>query len=102
MPDPAAPDTVEGAASPQPAREVLVQRLVDGVTVVRLHRPEATNALSPTLQAQLAHVFAELAADVVLTRTSQQQQQQVDDSEDSAARVFKFGAGSQVLAACEI
>jgi len=45
------------------AREVLVERLADGVAVVRLHRPEATNALSLTLQAQLAQAFTELSAD---------------------------------------
>ncbi|HET8765659.1 MAG TPA: enoyl-CoA hydratase [Rhodanobacter sp.] len=46
-----------------PSRVVLAERLEDGVAVVRLHRPKATNALSLALQAQLAAAFVELAAD---------------------------------------
>lgn len=48
------------AAAP---REVLVERPASGVALVRLNRPEATNALSLTLQAQLSQAFIELAAD---------------------------------------
>ena len=44
-------------------REVLVERPEPGVALVRLNRPEATNALSLTLQAQLSQAFTELAAD---------------------------------------
>lgn len=51
--------------SPSPAatREVLVERPEPGVALVRLNRPEATNALSLTLQAQLSQAFTELSAD---------------------------------------
>jgi enoyl-CoA hydratase/carnithine racemase len=41
----------------------LVTRPADGVALVRLHRPQATNALSPSLQTALAQAFAELSAD---------------------------------------
>ena len=44
-------------------REVVVERPEPGVAMVRLNRPEATNALSLTLQRQLAQVFVELADD---------------------------------------
>lgn len=44
-------------------REVLVDYPSDGVAVVRLNRPDATNALSLTLQAQLSEAFTALAAD---------------------------------------
>ena len=46
-----------------PDRDVLVQRPAEGVALVRLHRPEATNALSLRLQGQLAEAFTALAAD---------------------------------------
>ncbi len=42
-------------------RDLLVERPADGVALIRLHRPEVSNALSPRLQAQLAQAFAELA-----------------------------------------
>ena len=44
-------------------QEVLIERPDDGVAVVRLNRPDATNALSLTLQAQLSQAFSALAAD---------------------------------------
>jgi enoyl-CoA hydratase/carnithine racemase len=43
--------------------EVIVERPVAGVALVRLNRPEATNALSLSLQARLSSAFAELGAD---------------------------------------
>lgn len=49
--------------SPEPSAEVLVTRPADGVALVRLNRPEATNALSLSLQAQLSAAFEALAAD---------------------------------------
>ena len=54
VPSPNAADT------PPPA---LLERPEDGIAVVRLHRPEATNALSLELQALLSQMFAELGAD---------------------------------------
>lgn len=45
------------------AQEVLVDYLDPGVAVVRLNRPDATNALSLTLQAQLSEIFTRLATD---------------------------------------
>lgn len=56
--------------------ELDVQRLDSGVAVVTLHRPEATNALSLSLQTALSHAFTELSADeavrcIVLTGGSQ-------------------------------
>lgn len=45
------------------APELLVERQDNGVTVVTLHRPEATNALSLSLQAALSQAFTELSAD---------------------------------------
>lgn len=50
-------------SQPAARREVLVERPEPGVALVRLNRPEATNALSLTLQAQLAQAFVELTAD---------------------------------------
>ncbi len=44
-------------------KEVLVEFPADAVAVVRLNRPEATNALSLPLQAQLSQAFTDLAAD---------------------------------------
>jgi len=46
--------------------EVLIETPADGVAVVRLNRPEATNALSLSLQAQLAQAFAALSADAAV------------------------------------
>lgn len=43
--------------------ELLVERPEDGIAIVRLHRPQATNALSLSLQALLSGAFTELAAD---------------------------------------
>ncbi len=49
-------------SEPSPA-EVIVERPHEGVALVRLNRPEATNALSLPLQALLSQAFTELAAD---------------------------------------
>ena len=43
--------------------ELLVRREENGVAVVRLNRPQATNALSLSLQAALSQTFQELSAD---------------------------------------
>lgn len=43
--------------------EVIVERPAEGVALVRLNRPEATNALSLSLQAALGAAFAALGAD---------------------------------------
>ena len=43
--------------------ELLVEYPEAGVALVRLHRPEATNALSLSLQAALSRAFTQLAAD---------------------------------------
>ena len=56
------------AVSPSPdsadaVPPALLERPEDGIAVVRLHRPEATNALSLELQALLSQMFAELGAD---------------------------------------
>ncbi len=56
----AAPPSPEHHETAPPA---LLERPEDGVAVVRLHRPEATNALSLELQALLSRMFAELGAD---------------------------------------
>ncbi|HEU0197562.1 MAG TPA: enoyl-CoA hydratase [Nevskiaceae bacterium] len=53
VPCPSAPDS----------REVLVERSEEGVAVVRLNRPQVTNALSLTLTAQLAEAFTQLTDD---------------------------------------
>ncbi|MBS0349475.1 MAG: enoyl-CoA hydratase [Proteobacteria bacterium] len=45
------------------APPVLLERPEDGIAVLRLNRPDATNALSLELQALLARHFAELADD---------------------------------------
>lgn len=45
------------------APEVLVERPADGVALLRLNRPQAKNALSLTMQAQLSQAFAQLNAD---------------------------------------
>ena len=63
---------MEKALPKSPAAEVLVERPHEGVAVVRLNRPEATNALSLSLQALLSQAFASLSGDdsvrcVVLT-----------------------------------
>jgi enoyl-CoA hydratase len=42
---------------------VFTERPLEGVALVRLHRPEATNALSLALQTQLAHAFTLLSSD---------------------------------------
>lgn len=52
----------ETAETPE-TRDVIVERPRPGVALVRLNRPDATNALSLTLQAQLSQAFADLAAD---------------------------------------
>ena len=43
--------------------ELQVEYPGGGVAVVRLHRPQATNALSLNLQALLSEAFTQLAAD---------------------------------------
>lgn len=54
---------MESVAEPQAGQEVVVERPGDGVAVVRLNRPQATNALSLPLQAQLSQAFTGLGAD---------------------------------------
>lgn len=49
--------------SPETATPLLLERLDGGVALLRLNRPEATNALSLELQALLSRRFTELAAD---------------------------------------
>lgn len=44
-------------------QELEVERLEDGVVLVRLNRPQATNALSLSLQAALSQAFEQLGAD---------------------------------------
>ena len=51
------------SASPDPAQELLVDYPGDGVAVVRMNRPQATNALSLNLQALLSSAFTQLTAD---------------------------------------
>lgn len=46
-----------------PTAELVLDYPSDGVAVVRLNRPEATNALNLSLQAQLSETFAALSAD---------------------------------------
>lgn len=43
--------------------ETTLERMQDGVAVVRLNRPEARNALNPALREQLARHFGDLAVD---------------------------------------
>ncbi len=43
--------------------EVVVERPADGVALVRLNRPQVTNALGLVLQAQLSQAFVQLSAD---------------------------------------
>lgn len=65
------PGVAQRAAVPHPGirvtqnspAEVLIETPSDGVAVVRLNRPEATNALSLNLQAQLSQAFSALTAD---------------------------------------
>lgn len=45
------------------ALPLILERPADGVAVLRLHRPQATNALSLELQALLSQRFTELAVD---------------------------------------
>lgn len=44
-------------------QELLVQREENGVVVVQLNRPQATNALSLSLQAALSQTFLQLGSD---------------------------------------
>ena len=46
----------------QPAPPVLLEFPAPGVAMLRLNRPQATNALSLELQALLSHHFTELGA----------------------------------------
>src|SRR3954451_21443091 len=43
--------------------ETILERLGDGVALVRINRPEAHNALNPAVREQLAAHFHDLAAD---------------------------------------
>ena len=45
------------------AAELLIERPFDGVALVRLNRPKATNALSLSLQALLSKAFTDLSSD---------------------------------------
>lgn len=51
-----------GASKPTPEHELLVEHRDDGVAVVCMNRPSATNALSLNLQDLLSQAFTELAA----------------------------------------
>ena len=64
-PSASAPSSSASAApaSPADSRELLVDYPHEGVAVVRLNRPQATNALSLHLQALLSQAFTQLAAD---------------------------------------
>lgn len=53
----------ESCVSPDPRQEVIVGRPEAGVAVVRINRPDATNALSLNVQALLSQAFTDLAAD---------------------------------------
>ncbi|MBU6257433.1 MAG: enoyl-CoA hydratase [Burkholderiales bacterium] len=53
------PSTPSDASAPV----LLIERPEAGVAVVRMNRPEATNALSLELQARLAEAFVQLSAD---------------------------------------
>ena len=58
-------DSSAQAANADPASpesELLLEYREDGVAVVRMNRPKATNALSLNLQALLSAAFTELAA----------------------------------------
>ena len=50
-------------ATDEDASELLIDYPGDGVAVVRMNRPQATNALSLNLQALLSSAFTQLAAD---------------------------------------
>ena len=54
---------METAVSESAPAEVIVERPHEGVALVRLNRPEATNALSLSLQALLSETFTALSAD---------------------------------------
>jgi enoyl-CoA hydratase/carnithine racemase len=54
---------LSAAPAPEAAAELIVERPTEGVAVVRMNRPEATNALSLSLQAALSKAFTELGAD---------------------------------------
>jgi len=56
------PLKAEDSAEP----ELLVEHLPDGVALVRLHRPQATNALSLSLQAALSRTFLALGQDAAV------------------------------------
>lgn len=61
--DPHAPPPSALHAPGPAASELLVECRDDGVAVVRMNRPEATNALSLNLQALLSQAFTRLAGD---------------------------------------
>ena len=54
---------MSSTAPPSPDAPLRCERPSDGVLVLQLHRPEATNALSLDLQAALARAFADAAQD---------------------------------------
>lgn len=54
---------LSAAPASETAAELLVERPAEGVAVVQMNRPEATNALSLSLQAALSKAFTELGAD---------------------------------------
>ena len=55
--------TTDPTPPSDPASPLLLERLDGGVAVLRLNRPQATNALSLELQALLSQRFTELATD---------------------------------------
>lgn len=73
-------ETPYASSKSAPSQEVVIELTEEGIAVVRLNRPEATNALSLTMQAQLSQAFTELAA-------------------DAAVRVIVLTGGEQVFAA---
>jgi enoyl-CoA hydratase len=50
-------------STPAPETQLLVERPEDGVALLRMNRPQATNALSLELQALLSRAFTDLSAD---------------------------------------
>jgi enoyl-CoA hydratase len=50
-------------STPAPEAQLLIERPEDGVALLRMNRPQATNALSLELQALLSRAFTDLSAD---------------------------------------